>query len=76
MLVLSRKVGNQIVSADNIRVTVLEVSGNQVRLGFSAPCQIAIRRSELEDAKRREGEPAQGVTPTITGLDSGEQSSD
>lgn len=76
MLVLSRKVGDQIVIADNIRVTVLEVSGNQVRLGFNAPCQIAIWRGELEDAKRREGEPIRGVMAPFSGLDSGDRSSD
>ena len=37
MLVLSRKRGEAIVIADNITVTVLEVQGNRVKLGFVAP---------------------------------------
>ena len=37
MLVLSRKVGERVVIGDNIVVTVLEVKGRQVRLGFEAP---------------------------------------
>jgi carbon storage regulator len=47
MLVLSRKAGETIVINDNIRVTVLAVRANQVRLGFSAPSDVAIYREEL-----------------------------
>jgi len=47
MLVLSRKVGEQVIINDNICVTVTEVHGNQVRLGFSAPEEVLIRRFEL-----------------------------
>jgi len=47
MLVLSRKVGESIVINDTIRVTVLAVRANQVRLGFAAPGDVAIYREEL-----------------------------
>jgi carbon storage regulator len=47
MLVLSRKVGEEIVIGSNIRVRVLEVHGNQVRLGFVAPREVNIQRQEL-----------------------------
>lgn len=47
MLVLARKVGQQIIIGDNIEVTVLEVRGEQVRLGINAPRTIAVHRSEL-----------------------------
>jgi carbon storage regulator len=47
MLVLSRKVGEEIIIADNIRVTVIAVRGNQVRLGFQAPPDVPIFRQEL-----------------------------
>ena len=50
MLVLSRKVGEEIVIADNIRVTVVAIRGNQVRLGFEAPPEVAIQREELRRA--------------------------
>jgi carbon storage regulator len=49
VLVLSRRVGEEVVIGDNIRVTVLDIRGNQVRLGFTAPGNIVIRRSELPD---------------------------
>jgi carbon storage regulator len=47
MLVLSRKVGEQVIVGDHISVTVVSVRGNQVRLGFRAPDDVAIRRAEL-----------------------------
>ena len=47
MLVLSRKVGERVVIGDNIVVTVLEVKGRQVRLGFEAPPDIQIWRGEI-----------------------------
>jgi carbon storage regulator len=47
MLVLSRKSGQEIVIAGNIRVRVLEVRGNRVRLGFTAPDDVEIQRAEL-----------------------------
>ncbi len=47
MLVLSRKVNEQIVIADNIRMTVVSIRDNQVRLGFEAPRSVPIFRDEL-----------------------------
>jgi carbon storage regulator len=47
MLVLSRKSGETIVIGDEIRVTVLEVRGNSVKLGLEAPRETPIRRAEL-----------------------------
>lgn len=47
MLVLTRKVGEEIVIAGDIRVTVLAIRGNQIRLGFQAPPNVSIYREEL-----------------------------
>ena len=47
MLILSRKLGEQVVIGDKVYVTVVAVRGNQVRLGFSAPEEVSIRREEL-----------------------------
>jgi carbon storage regulator len=47
MLVLSRKLGEEIVIGDNIRLTVVAILGNQVRLGFTAPRDVFIQREEL-----------------------------
>jgi carbon storage regulator len=56
MLVLSRKLGEQIVVGDNIRVTVVSISDGRVRLGFAAPADVRILRQEvLASAKRAVG---------------------
>jgi len=47
MLVLTRRVGEEIVIAGNIRVTVLAVNGQRVRLGITAPSSIPVARLEL-----------------------------
>jgi carbon storage regulator len=47
MLVLSRKIGERIIINDTITVEVLQVVGNRVRLGVTAPDGIPIMREEL-----------------------------
>jgi len=47
LLVLSRKPDDSIVIADDIRVTVISVTGKQVRLGIDAPSNIAVHREEI-----------------------------
>ena len=59
MLVLSRKVDEAIVISDNITVRVLEINGDRVKLGISAPLGITILRQELcEEVKRANIEAA------------------
>ena len=41
MLVLSRKQDQSLMIGDDVKITVLEIKGNQVRLGISAPTSIA-----------------------------------
>jgi carbon storage regulator len=47
MLVLSRKKGQRIVIGDNIEVTIIEVRGDRVKLGFAGPPDVAIHREEV-----------------------------
>ncbi|HVS39733.1 MAG TPA: carbon storage regulator [Gemmataceae bacterium] len=47
MLVLSRKIGERIVINDNITVEVLQIIGNRIRLGVTAPQGVPILREEL-----------------------------
>jgi carbon storage regulator len=53
MLVLSRKVNEQIIVGDNIRITVVSVRGNQVRIGLEAPQSMLIFRNELRSGYKR-----------------------
>ncbi len=48
MLVLSRKVGEQLVVGENIRIVVHRVAGNRVTIGIEAPNDVRIIRGELE----------------------------
>jgi carbon storage regulator len=47
MLVLSRKSGEEIVVANDITVTVIEIRGGRVKLGFEGPSEIPIHRKEI-----------------------------
>lgn len=52
MLVVTRKTDESIVIADNIEVTVLEISKDKVKIGINAPREVKIFRSELKTAKQ------------------------
>jgi carbon storage regulator len=47
MLVLTRKVGQSIVIGDEIEVVILEVRGEQVRVGIRAPKNVSVHRKEI-----------------------------
>lgn len=49
MLILTRRVGETICIGDTIKLTVLGVDGNQVRLGTQAPRDVAIHRQEIAE---------------------------
>ena len=51
MLVLSRRVGEEIIINDNIRVTVVAVKGDRVRLGIVAPRDVTVDRSEVHQRR-------------------------
>jgi carbon storage regulator len=66
MLVLSRKVGERVVIGDRIVVTVLEVKGRQVRLGFEAPPDVQIWRGELAEFHDRPAAAPEGHLATAS----------
>ena len=49
MLVLTRRVGEVLVIGDDVKISVISVRGNQVRLGVDAPKSVAIHRKEIFD---------------------------
>ena len=55
MLVLSRRVGEEIIINDNIRVTVVAVKGDRVRLGIVAPRDVTVDRSEVHARRAQFG---------------------
>ena len=58
MLVLTRKAGESIVIGSEIRITVLEMQGRQIRLGIEAPSEIPVHRGEIYERIREENERA------------------
>jgi len=47
MLVLSRKKGDSIMIGDNVEITVIDVTGDQIRIGINAPKDVRIYRKEV-----------------------------
>ena len=62
MLVLSRKKNESIIINDDIRIVVVEIRGDKVRLGVEAPKEVPVHRHEVYEAiKRLETEQKSGV---------------
>ena len=47
MLILTRRITESVIIADNVKITVLGVKGNQVRLGIDAPKDVSVHREEI-----------------------------
>lgn len=47
MLILTRNIGETLVIGDNITITVLGVSGHQVKVGINAPKEVSVHREEI-----------------------------
>lgn len=57
MLVLSRKVSQSIMVGDDVRVVVISVDRDQVKIGIEAPRNVAVHRSEIYEEIRRGAMP-------------------
>lgn len=69
MLVLSRRKDESIVIGDNIHVTVVDIRGDAVRLGITAPKDIPVYRKEIYEAIQRENlEAAQAKAEGLAAL--------
>ena len=58
MLILSRRVNEKIVIGDDVIVSVVEVRGDQVKLGIEAPRNVKVFRQEVFDAIQEENKMA------------------
>ncbi len=58
MLALTRKTGDAIMINNNIEITVLEVRGDQVKIGISAPKEVSIYRKEVYLEIQKENQEA------------------
>ena len=66
MLVLSRKVDDTIIIGDNIKIQVMKIKGNKIRIGIEAPSDLKILRGELApyDIKSNRDSEKESVSET------------
>lgn len=54
MLILSRHVDESVVIGDDIRITIVRIRGDEVRIGIDAPRHIRVDRQEIHERRKRE----------------------
>ena len=67
MLVLSRQRDESIMIGDDVEITIVDVRGDKVRLGITAPKKIPVHRREIYDAIQREKAQKAGGDTEATG---------
>lgn len=71
MLVLTRKLGENIRIGDTVKITVLEVRSGQVKLGIEAPPEVKVHREEIYARIQEENRKAAASQRPAPGPDSG-----
>lgn len=62
MLVLSRKINQSIMVGDNVRIVIVAVDRDQVKLGIEAPREVPVHRSEVYEEIQRSNRSAAAAT--------------
>ena len=62
MLILTRKLGENIRIGDDVRIIVLDIKGGQVKLGIDAPPNVSVHREEIYEKIRDENRRASGIS--------------
>jgi len=64
MLVLSRQRDETIMIGDDVEITIVDIRGDKVRLGITAPRNIQVHRKEVYEAIKRENRQAAQIRPS------------
>jgi len=62
MLVLSRRLGETLIIGDDVKIQILGINGNQVRIGIDAPKEVSVHREEVYQRMQNEN-----VAPALSG---------
>jgi carbon storage regulator len=63
MLILARRIGESIMIGDQVELTVVDIKGDQVKLGINAPSQVKVYRREVYAAIQEENRAAAAAAP-------------
>jgi carbon storage regulator len=63
VLIITRRTGEKIMVGEDVTIHVMEITGNQVRIGINAPRSIPVYREEIWEAVRTENHAAAQVSP-------------
>ena len=63
MLILARRIGESIMIGDQVEISVVDIKGDQVKLGINAPTQVKVYRKEVYAAIQEENRAAAAAAP-------------
>jgi carbon storage regulator len=63
MLILARRIGESIMIGDQVEISVVDIKGDQVKLGINAPTQVKVYRKEVYAAIQQENRAAAAAAP-------------
>jgi len=63
MLILARRIGESIMIGDQVEISVVDIKGDQVKLGIKAPTSVKVYRREVYVAIQEENRAAAAATP-------------
>jgi len=73
MLILSRKVDEKVIIGDDIKISIIEIRGDQVRIGIDAPKKVKVFRQEVYDAIKAENRAASKSATVIPNVNFGKK---
>lgn len=70
MLVLSRKKNESIIIGDDVEIVIVDIKGDQVKIGIKAPRSVSVHRAEVYEEIQAENKKAATAPKQLTGLGS------